>query len=78
MLFNLIEPLFLNYKNVPFFCKKCKNIQITRFQKELVLISKNKIKGNSKCAICFTKRTFTHEIEDKYDLEKNRNLSLLF
>ena len=39
------------------------------FPKKLVLISKNKIEGKSKCAICFTERTFIHEIEDKYGLE---------
>ena len=39
------------------------------FPKKLVLISKNKIKGKSKCAICFTERTFIHETEDKYGLE---------
>ena len=33
----------------------------------MVLISKNKIKGKSECAICLTKRTFIDETED--DLE---------
>ena len=41
---------------------------VTRFQKKLVLISKNKIKGKSKCAIFLTERTFIHDIEDKYGL----------
>ena len=41
---------------------------VTRFQKKLVLISKNKIKGKSERAICLTERTLIHEIEDKYDL----------
>ena len=31
------------------------------------LISKNKIKGESRCAICFTRKSFTDDI--KYDLE---------
>ena len=31
------------------------------FPKNLVLISKNKIKGKSKRAICLTERTFIHE-----------------
>ena len=39
------------------------------FPKKLVLISKNKIKGKPKCAICFTERTFIREIEGKYGLE---------
>ena len=39
------------------------------FPKKLVLISRNKIKGKSKCAICLTGRAFIHEIEDKYGLE---------
>ena len=47
-------------------CKNCiKHIGNT-FPKKLVLISKNKIKRKSKCAICLTERTFIHEIEDKY------------
>ena len=37
--------------------------------KALVLVSKNKIKRKSKCAICFIEKTFIDEIEDKYDLE---------
>ena len=58
--------------------KTVKNIQITRFQKKLVLISKNKIKGKSKCAICLTERTFIHEIEDKYGLESELEIYLQF
>ena len=46
--------------------------------KKLILISQNKIKGKSKCAICFTKRTFIHEIEGKYDLESALEIYLQF
>ena len=35
-------------------------------KKKKTLISKNKIKGKSKCAICLTKKTFIDDI--KYDL----------
>ena len=49
--------------------KPVKNTQVTRFQTKLVLISKNKIKRKSKCAICLTERTFIHEIEDEDKLE---------
>ena len=48
------------------------------FPKKFVLISKNKIKGKSKCAICFTERTFIHEIEDKYGLESKLEIYLQF
>ena len=51
------------------YCKKCKKHTSNTFPKKLVLISKNKIKGKSKCAICLTERTFIDEIEDKYNLE---------
>ena len=52
------------------YCKNYKNIQVgNRLPKKLVLISKKKIKGKSKCAICLTEKTFIDEIEDKYDLE---------
>ena len=39
------------------------------FAKKLVLISKTKINKKSKSAICFTERTFIHEIENKNGLE---------
>ena len=46
------------------------------FLKKLILISKNKIKGKSKYIICSTKRTVTHEIEGKYDLESELKMYL--
>ena len=52
------------------YCKKCKKHAGNTFPKKLILISKNKIKGKSKCAICLTERTFIDKIEDKYDLER--------
>ena len=58
--------------------KTVKNIQVTGFQKKLILISRNKIKGKSKCAICLTKMTFIHEIEDKYDIESEFEICLQF
>ena len=48
------------------------------FLKRLVLISKNKIEGKSKCAICLIERTFIDEIEDKYDLESELEVYLQF
>ena len=42
------------------------------------MISKNKIKRKSKCAISVTERTFIHEIEDKYDLETGLETYLQF
>ena len=38
----------------------------------------NKIKEKSKCAICFTGRTFIDEIEDKFDLESELEVYLQF
>ena len=49
------------------YCEKCKKHTSNTFPKKLILISKNTIKGKSKCAICLTKRTFINEIEG--DLE---------
>ena len=51
------------------YCENCKKHTDNTFPKKLVLISRNKIKGKSKCAICLTGRAFIHEIEDKYGLE---------
>ena len=50
------------------YCNNCKKHIGNTFPKKLVLISKNKIKGKSKCAICLTERTFIHKIEGKYGL----------
>ena len=50
-------------------CKNCKKHTGNTFPEKLILISKNKIKGKSKCAISLTKKTFIHEIEGKYDLK---------
>ena len=57
------------------YCKNCKNTG-NRFPKKFVLISKNKIKGKSKCAICLTERTFIDEIEG--DLERELEIYLQF
>ena len=51
------------------YCKSCKKPTDKAFPKKLVLISKQKIKGISKCAICLTKRAFIHTIKGKYGLE---------
>ena len=58
------------------FCKNCKKHAGNTFSKKLILISKNKIKGKSKCAICLTERSFIHEI--KYDLESELEIYLQF
>ena len=57
---------------------KCKKHKSNTFSKKLVLISKNIIKGKSKCAICSTGRTFFHKIKDKYDLEDELEIYLQF
>ena len=58
------------------YCKNCKKHTGNTFPKKLILISKNKIKGKSKCAICLTERTFIDEIED--DLESELEIYLQF
>ena len=58
------------------YCKKCEKHTSNTFPKKLVLISKNKIKEKSKCAICLTERTFINEIE--YDLESELEIYLQF
>ena len=56
--------------------RKCKKHTSNTFPKKLVLISKNKIKGKSKCSICLTERTLIDEIE--YDLERALEIYLQF
>ena len=58
------------------YCKTCNKHTANTFQKKKTLISKNKIKGKSKCAICLTKKTFIDEIE--YDLENALEVYLQF
>ena len=59
-------------------CKNCKKHAQIPFQKKLILISKNKIKGKSKCTICLTERTFIDEIEGEYDLESELEIYFQF
>ena len=66
--------VFSNFKNMHIYRKTVKHIQVTRFQ----IISKNKTKRKSKCAICLTKRTLSHEIKGKYDLESELEIYLQF
>ena len=58
------------------YCKSCKKHTGSTFPKKLILISKNKIKGKSKCAIYLAEKTFIHEI--KYDLESKLEIYLRF
>ena len=58
------------------YCNKCSKLTANTFPKKLVLISKNKITGKSKCAICLTKKFFIDDI--KYDLESALEIYLQF
>ena len=58
------------------YCKKCKKQTSNTFPKKLVLISNNKIKGNSRFFICLTERTFIDEIQ--YGLESALEIYLQF
>ena len=68
--------VFSDYKNMHMYCKNCKKHTGYTFPEKLILISKNKIKGKSKSAICLTKRAFIHEIEGKHDLESELEIYL--
>ena len=54
--------------------KKCNKHTGSTYPKKIILISKDKIKGKSKCAISLTERNFIDEIEG--DLE--RELEIYF
>ena len=58
--------------------KNCKKHTGNKFPKKLILISSNKIKGKWKCALCLTKNTFIHVIEDKCDLESELEVYIQF
>ena len=58
------------------YCKKCNKYTGNTYPKKIILISKNKIKVKSNCAICLTERTFIDEIEG--DLERELEIYLQF
>ena len=58
------------------YCETCNKHAANTFPKKLVLFSKNKIKGESRCAICFNKKAFIDDI--KYDLESGLEVCLQF
>ena len=60
------------------YCKNYKKHTGNTFPKKLILISKTKIKGKSKCTIFLTKRTFIHLIGGKYALENELEICLQF
>ena len=63
------------------YCKNCKKHTVNTFPKKnkiIMFISKNEIKGKSKCAICLTKRSFIHESEGNYELENELQIYLQF
>ena len=57
--------------------KNCKIHTGNIFPEKIILISKNKIKVKSKCAICLTERIFIDKIEDKYHLESELEIYFL-
>ena len=58
------------------YCKKCNKHTGNTYPKKIILISKDKIKGKSKCAIYLTERTFIDVIEG--DLERELEIYLQF
>ena len=58
------------------YCKKCSKNTANTFPKKMVLISKNKTKGKSRCAIGLTERSFIDEVD--YDLESALEIYIHF
>ena len=58
------------------YCKKSNKHTSNTYPKKIILISREKIKGKSKYAICLTERTFIDEIEG--DLEHELEIYLQF
>ena len=56
--------------------KKCNKHASNTYPKKIILISKDKIKGKSKCAICLAERTFIDQTEG--DLERELQIYLQF
>ena len=60
------------------YCKMYNKHTGNIFPKQIILISENKIKGRSACAICLTETTFIDETEGKYDLGSELEIYLQF
>ena len=60
------------------YCNNCKKHTGNTFPKKLVLISKNKIKGKSKCAIYLTERTFIHKLKANMVYKVNQKFIFSF
>ena len=58
------------------YSKKCCKHTANTFPKKITLISKNKIREKSRCAICLTERTFIDDI--KYDWKSTLQVYLQF
>ena len=58
------------------YCKKCNKQTSNTYSKKIIFISKDKIKGKSKCAICWTQKTFIDKTEG--DLERELGIYLQF
>ena len=58
------------------YCKTCNKYTANTLPKNLVLISKNKIKVKSRCTICLTERFFIDKTQ--YDLENALEIYLQF
>ena len=56
------------------YCKKCNKHISNTYPKKIILISIDKIKGKSKCAICLAGRTFIDKTEG--DLERELEIYL--
>ena len=72
----IVKKILPTLEKMHIYCKKFNKHTSNTFPKKLSLISKNKIKGESRCAICLTKRTFIDEIEG--DLEIGLEIYLQF
>ena len=61
------------------YCKKGNKHTSNTYPKKIILISKDKITGKSKCAICLSERTFIDEIEiDEGDPERELEIYFQF
>ena len=72
----LLIYIFHKKEIIQSYYKKCSKHTPDTFPKKLVLISTNKIKGKSRCAICLTERSFIDEVQ--YDLESALEIYLHF
>ena len=59
----VVRKILPTLQKMHIYCKRCNKHTGNTFPKKIILVSENEIKGKSRCAICFTEKTFIDDIK---------------